>query len=69
MHVLLHLDLQAMWWRTVHRTFLPALVIAASISILVLSDRVVSFSSEKWFAKVMTPPEPSVRIPERSGDL
>ena len=48
------LGLQAMWRRSLHGTFLPALVIAASITILVPPDRVVSFSSEKWFAKIGT---------------
>lgn len=45
------LGLQAMWRRSLHGTFLPAIVLAIGVSVVLPPDRVVAFSSEKWFKK------------------
>lgn len=48
------LGLRAMWRRSLHGTFLPAIVLAIGVSVVLPPDRVVAFSSEKWFKKIGT---------------
>src|SRR5690606_5434492 len=48
------LGLQAVWRRSLHGTFLPAIVLAIGVSVVLPPDRVVAFSSEKWFKKIGT---------------